>query len=105
MSAINAASAGIPLLQPGLPLDGGRLVEQTKTGGLSFEDTLSKMVAATDSRLKQSDAMAESFATGASDDIHGTMISLKEAEIDLRLLSNVRRKVLDAFHELWRMNV
>jgi len=30
---------------------------------------------------------------------------VKEADIQVRLLANVRNKLLDAFYELWRMNV
>ena len=48
---------------------------------------------------------AEAFAAGARDDIHGTMISIKEAEIELKLVGNIRNKLLDAFNDLWRLNV
>ena len=47
----------------------------------------------------------EALANGASDDLHGTMISAKEAEISIRLVGTVRNKLLDAFQELWRTSV
>jgi flagellar hook-basal body complex protein FliE len=47
----------------------------------------------------------EALATGAIDDIHGTMISVKEADIALKLVGTVRTKILDAFQELWRTSV
>lgn len=47
----------------------------------------------------------EALAAGTSDDLHGTMITLKEAEISLKLVGTIRNKLLDAFHELWRTNV
>lgn len=53
----------------------------------------------------QATANAEALARGAADDIHGAMISAKEAEISLKLVGAVRNKLLDAFHELWRTNV
>jgi flagellar hook-basal body complex protein FliE len=53
----------------------------------------------------QSAAMGEGLARGTNDDIHGTMISAKEADISLKLVGSVRNKLLDAFHELWRTNV
>jgi flagellar hook-basal body complex protein FliE len=49
--------------------------------------------------------MADALASGQSDDIHGTMIELNKASIETRLMVNVRDKVLDAFYEIWRMNV
>ncbi len=50
-------------------------------------------------------AMGDALARGTNDDIHGTMISAKEADISLKLVGSVRNKLLDAFHELWRTNV
>jgi flagellar hook-basal body complex protein FliE len=47
----------------------------------------------------------DALASGAADDLHGTMISVKEAEIAVKLVGTVRNKVLDAFNELWRTSV
>ncbi len=47
----------------------------------------------------------QGLASGLTDDLHGTMIAAKEAEISVKLLGNVKNKLLDAFHELWRTNV
>jgi flagellar hook-basal body complex protein FliE len=47
----------------------------------------------------------EALASGAIDDLHGTMISVKEAEISIKLVGTVRNKILDAFQELWRTSV
>lgn len=47
----------------------------------------------------------EALASGASDDLHGTMISAKEAEISVKLVGSIRNKLLDAFHEIWRTSV
>jgi flagellar hook-basal body complex protein FliE len=33
------------------------------------------------------------------------MIAVSEAAIQTRLMVNVKDKVLDAFYEIWRMNV
>ncbi|MBN1608812.1 MAG: flagellar hook-basal body complex protein FliE [Polyangiaceae bacterium] len=50
-------------------------------------------------------AAAEAFASGARDDIHGTMLALSKADIELRVLGTARNKIVDAFYELWRMQV
>ncbi len=47
----------------------------------------------------------QALASGAMDDLHGTMISVKEADIALKLVGSVRSKILDAFQELWRTSV
>ena len=48
---------------------------------------------------------AQDLAAGRTDDIHGTMIEVQKANIEMKLLGNVRNKVVDAFYELWRMSV
>ena len=48
---------------------------------------------------------ADALAVGALDDLHGTMIAAKEAEISVHLIGTIRNKLLDAFHELWRIGV
>lgn len=50
-------------------------------------------------------AKVEALIAGSSDDIHGTMISVKEAEVAEKLVGTIRNRLLDAFHELWRTNV
>ena len=45
------------------------------------------------------------FARGTLDDLHGTMIASKEAEISVKLVGTIRSKLLESFHELWRTNV
>ena len=58
------------------------------------------------SRLDQvAQVKADSLARGATDDLHGTMISIKEADISMKLVGTVRNRLLDAFHELWRINL
>lgn len=70
-----------------------------------FGELLSSAVEKTNELGHVAEGKADAFAKGALDDLHGSMISAKEAEISLRLVGTVRSKLLDAFHELWRTNV
>ena len=49
--------------------------------------------------------MAEDFTREKSDDIHGTMIASKQADIELHLVSNVRTKIVDAINDLLRTSI
>jgi flagellar hook-basal body complex protein FliE len=73
--------------------------------GPSFGDIFGRMVAEAAERSNAAGAQAEALASGASDDVHGTMIALKEAEISTKLVGQIRSKLLDAFQELWRTSV
>jgi flagellar hook-basal body complex protein FliE len=72
---------------------------------IPFGDLLKDAVQAANTKGLAADNAAQAFASGSVDDIHGTMIAVKEADIQVRLLTNVRNKLMDAFYELWRMNV
>lgn len=100
-----------PELSIGVPsIDGSATlptpVEGTPaTGGVDFGSLLEKTVEDTNKLQKDATAKAEALAKGASDDLHGTMISVKEAEISLKLVGSIRNRLIDAFHELWRINL
>ena len=74
-------------------------------GPAGFGEVLEAGLRKTNELANVAEAKAEAFAAGKLDDLHGTMISAKEAEISLHLVGSVRTKLLDAFHELWRINV
>ena len=97
------ADRGIQLPDPqGVEAVGsdGRPIPQ---GG--FERVMEKMVTNSAALDNVADSQAAAFALGRNDDVHGTMVAAKKAEISIKLVGAVRTKLLDAFQELWRMNV
>jgi flagellar hook-basal body complex protein FliE len=77
----------------------------TVDDGPDFASILGEGVAQASKADRVASEKAEALARGASDDLHGTMISMKEADISMKLVGTVRNKLLDAFHELWRINL
>ena len=105
MSAI-AGAAPLGLVQPqGLESALPKATPSASEGGVPFADVFGRMVASANADQIRSNDMADAFAAGRADDIHGTMIAVKEDDISMRLTATVRNKVVDAFYELWRMNV
>ncbi len=74
-------------------------------GGASFDQVLGNFVAEASAQHQTAASAADAIARGGIDDIHGTMIAMKEAEISLKLVGSIRNKLLDAFQEIWRTNV
>lgn len=74
-------------------------------GTVGFVDMLKDAVGNANQAAQTAQAAGEAFATGARDDIHGTMLALSKADIELRLVGAIRNKVVDAFYELWRMQI
>jgi len=78
----------------------------TTTGaGLTFSDVLGQVVENANHMDAFASSKVEALARGASDDLHGTMIAVKEAEISVKLVGTIRNKLLDAFNEIWKTSV
>lgn len=90
---------------PSLRVDEAARVPAGGAPGVGFADVLTSLVGEVNATQEASAAMTTAFARGATDDVHGTMIAMKEAEISLRLVGSIRNKLVDAFQELWRTNV
>jgi len=71
--------------------------------GPSFQQQLAEFVGGVDSMQKKGSHIAEEFAVGHQNDIHGTMIAVEQSEISLHLLANVRNRVVDLYREVMRM--
>ncbi len=71
----------------------------------SFESVLGSALESANQADRTATQKTAALASGAIDDLHGTMISVKEADIAVRLVGSVRNKILDAFQELWRTSV
>jgi flagellar hook-basal body complex protein FliE len=89
--------------EPGAGIGGAS--DTREVGGPSFGAILEKTAMAASAKEREAVGKAEALAQGRIDDLHGTMITMKEADISMKLVGSVRDKLLDAFHELWRINV
>jgi len=93
------------LTQQGVIREGSSATTNIQPSAGQFSNMLEGMVASANQSANYAQGVSEAFAAGARDDIHGTMIAMSKADIELRLVSNVRNKVIDAFYELWRMQI
>jgi flagellar hook-basal body complex protein FliE len=97
---------GLSLLEPTRPLEGpGSTSPAADAAGASFASILSDVVSSANQRIEAAQQAANAFAAGGNDDIHGTMLALSKADVELRMVGSIRTKVVDAFYELWRMQV
>lgn len=69
----------------------------------SFADRVSEVFERVDGVQKAAEAQSTDFAAGRSNDIHGTMIGLQQADISLRFAASLRNRVLEAYREVMRM--
>lgn len=76
---------------------------KTEKSTSNFAEQVKDFVGQVDEAQKTADAKMEAVAEGRDNDLHGTMIAMEEAGIQLRLMATVRNKVVEAYREVMRM--
>jgi flagellar hook-basal body complex protein FliE len=104
MMRIPAVSETVPLPSE-LHIDRSIESNAAAPGETSFGDIFAKTIQQTNQSDRAANEKVEALAAGASDDLHGTMIAVKEADISMRLVGTIRNKLLDAFNEIWKTSV
>lgn len=86
-------------------IDTGRIQAGEESGGATFGNVLKQALNETNELSKAADAKIEELVAGRSKDLHGTMIALEKADVSLRLMMQLRNKMIDAYQEIMRMQV
>lgn len=73
--------------------------------GKSFADMLQNSMASVNADQQQADRAIKELIAGRSKNIHETMLTIEKADSSLKLMMQVRNKVLDAYREIMRMQV
>lgn len=82
---------------------GGQAANPATEGG--FASFLAKSVGEVNDLLNTADKKSIDLATGKSENIHDTLISMEKAETSLKLMLQTRNKALEAYHEILRMQL
>jgi flagellar hook-basal body complex protein FliE len=91
-----------PFNPPKITLDAPNTTRPTE-GTESFTNKLRGILQDMNAVPKNGEQVSEAYAQGKQNDIHGTMISMAQADISLRLISNIRSRVVEAYREVMRM--
>ena len=82
---------------------GGAEKSQSQTTG-DFAQDLRQAIDGVSENLRQADEAAVSSLVGSGSP-HDAMIALSKAELSLRMLTQVRNKMIEAYHEIMSMNM
>ncbi len=74
-------------------------------GGKSFADTLKEAVGKVNTLQKESDQKSQDLAVGKTDNIPEVLIAAEKAELSLRLMTQVRNKIVEAYQDVMKMQV
>jgi flagellar hook-basal body complex protein FliE len=95
---ISAATPPAAPLAPAAPQSGG-------TGGTGFGDVLSNQLGQLDNLQQQATTATQQLATGQATDVSSVAMDVERASLALQLAVQVRTKAVDAYQELFRMQV
>ncbi len=73
--------------------------------GTDFSSFLKEALNGLDKTQQEADQAAVALVTGQTDDFHTPIIAMEKANLALGLAVDVRNKVLDAYHEIMRMQI
>lgn len=73
--------------------------------GPSFADTLKNSINDVNKIQLEADTKMQGLATGKNTNIADVMMTTEKADIALRLMTQVRNKIIDAYQEIMKMQV
>jgi flagellar hook-basal body complex protein FliE len=71
----------------------------------SFSDILKKSIEQVNNAQLQADEAIKKAVSGENTDIHDTMIAIQKADVSLKLMMEVRNKLLEAYQDIMRTQV
>ncbi|TDA69424.1 MAG: flagellar hook-basal body complex protein FliE [Clostridia bacterium] len=92
-----------PLLPKGSPAtdQSGRSADKA----IPFADVLREKLAEVNDMQKQADALVQGFVAGQVTDLHEVVLATERAQLALELTVQVRNKLIEAYQEIFRMQI
>jgi flagellar hook-basal body complex protein FliE len=100
-NAVRLSTEGIPGIPD--PRIGG--TPPAATPGADFQGALSKALDQVQSLQEKAAAAQERLVAGEAEEIHDVMIAAEEASVAFELMMEIRNRMLEAYHEIMRMQV
>ena len=94
------------LLPQSVGYDGKVSAQPTfEQGKGNFSDILKSALNSVNSAQSEADEAVKKALSGESTDIHNTMIALQKADVSLKMMLEVRNKILEAYQEVMRTQI
>ena len=100
----------VPIAPIGGSFSVGPLVENAatkpaSTGGGGFAQALSNSLGKLDAAQADAAQQTQALATGQAQDLSTVVMSVEKASLDVQLASQVRNKLVEAYNDIFRMQV
>lgn len=104
-TSINAPAAPEAPALRAMAQEGMQAPETSGDAVKGFGQMLSDSITKVNEYQQQADTSIKELTAGRTKNIHETMLSIEKADSSLKLMMQVRNKVLDAYKEIMRMQV
>ena len=96
----------LPSIAPHVPgLKTGNEDQKQALGSGSINRTFEKLLQDVNQQQFNAEAKKIELLVTENKDIHGTMLALEKAELSMRLMLQIRNKLVSAYEEVMRMQV
>ncbi len=99
ISPIRPADSAFP--GPG----GARPAAASPATGPGFGKVIESLLESADARQVQAGQAVRDLAMGRTENVHGVMLSVAEADLTFRMILEIRNRLTDAYQEIMRMQV
>ena len=89
----------------GAPLNTGATPAAAATGGAGFADLLGRAVSSLQAVSDNADAQVKALAAGEDVELHDVMLALEAESLTTSLAVQIRNKAVEAYQEIFRMNI
>ncbi|MCP4728234.1 MAG: flagellar hook-basal body complex protein FliE [bacterium] len=80
-------------------------IDHTSAKYETFSETLNSFVEDVNDLQQDAGKTVDRFVTGEIKDVHDVMIAVEKASVSFELMMEVRNKMIEAYHEMFRMQV
>jgi flagellar hook-basal body complex protein FliE len=95
------------------PFSVGQLVENSgatssatqSSGGGGFGQMLSNSISKLDQTQTNANQQVQDLATGKAQDLSSVVMSVEQASLEVQLASQIRNKAVDAYNDIFRMQI
>ena len=98
-------SIGLPPVETIQPAGGAAVEQGTKTGTQGFGDLLASSLHSLEGTLNEADAQSAALAAGTTQEVTEVVTSVERASLALQLAVQVRNKAVEAYQDLFRMQI
>ena len=94
-------------LTPLKPLQNNNAVQNNVSGtaGADFSSMLQKAITNLENTQQEANQAVLDLVTGNTEDFHTPVLAMEKASLTMGLAVNIRNKVLEAYHEIMRMQI